>query len=591
MQRSQDARVPPILRLPPAVRHRIYPYIHPALRGLRFQLLLDRRNKRGLMRFHSLLLSCRTIYEEVAEVLYSTNVFEISYKSARSLRRVRNLRDASLSSLRELKVVLNEASCHHEKCFDCCDDAMDVWPIRASFKLCQERRADLRGEALRPSDDSAASLFAEWRLTAAYIWSRITSERLSISLVCDFNPEYENTPSAARLTMAPLINLSPLKGCHVRLGRTPHPELKEIARETVLRALGIVDREELALTPNTMAIGVDSNFISLPREIRFRILEYTDLITPWREVRWTRQRRGYIPTLINCIVGDCPPQLHTGCQFRQCRIGIEPPSFIDLRQRVGCFCRVRHAAFSFSCPCWSPPTNLFLVCRTLYRDAQAVFFTGNRFVVHDYKSETPHDTPGIPLYPYDRFALSDFLRGVVPVDCLHLIRSLEVTFPPYNQEWPLEGCPALRDWVETVRFIKEKMNLEGLTIRMTMYGAPAIDFAGARNFMTRPEAREVLQAYARILGPMTGLGDEGLKSFHAEIVLPEKETSWFQDKDSTVEHFTVRIAKEERQLKQRAEQLVMGSQYAKQPEDACYWDGFSREPIDSAWRRKFVIRY
>ena len=591
MQGSQDARVPPILQLPPAVRHRIYPHIHPALGALRFQFRLDRRNKRELMGFHSLLLSCRTIYEEVAEVLYSTNVFEISYKSAGSLRRVRNLRDASLSSLRELKVVLNEASCHHEECFDCCEDAMGAWPNGASFKFCQERHADLHGEALRPLDDSAASLFAEWSLTAAYIWSRITPERLSISLVCDFDPEHENTPSAARLTVAPLINLSPIKGCNIRLGRTPHPELKEIARETVLRALGIADREELALTPNTMAVKADSKFMSLPREIRFRILEYTDLITPWREVRWTRQRRGYIPTLINCIVGDCPPQLHNGCQFRKCRIGIGPPTFVDPRQWVGYFCRVRHAAFSLNCQCWNPPTDLFLVCRTLYRDAQAVFFTGNRFVVHDYKSETPYHTPGMPLYPYDRFAVSDFLRGAVPVDCLHLIRSLEVTFPPYNQEWPLEGCPALCDWVETVRFIKEKMNLEGLTIRLTMYGAPIIDYAGAREDMTRAKAREVLQAYARILGPMTGLGDEGLKRFYAEIVLPEQWTSWFRGKDSTVEHFTVRITKEERQLKERAEQLVMSSRYAKQPEDACYWDGVSREPINSAWRRKFVIRY
>lgn len=276
------------------------------------------------MRFHSLLLSFRTIYEEVAEVLYSTNVFEISYKRAESLRRVRNLRDASLSSLRELKVVLNQASCHHEQCFDCCEDAMGGRLDGTLFNYCQERHTDLHGEALRPLDDSAASLFAEWRLTAAYIWSRITPERLSISLVCDFEAEHENTPSAARLTVAPLINLSPLKGCHVRLSRTPHPKLKEIARETVLRAVGIVDREELALTPNTMAIG-DSKFISLPREIRFQILEYTDLITPWREVKWTKQRRGYIPTLINCIVDDCPPQLHSGCQFRKCWYAIGPP--------------------------------------------------------------------------------------------------------------------------------------------------------------------------------------------------------------------------------------------------------------------------
>lgn len=597
MQDARDAQLPPILRLPPAVRRCIYRHFHPALGHLHFQFRLHGQNDREFLGFYSLLLSCRTIYEEVSELLYSTNIFEISYKSAGSLRPMRNLRDASLSSLRDLKVVLNEASCHHEECFECCEDLLGHRLSGAPFNVCHELHTDWHwhSEALRPLEDSAIALFDEWTMTANYLWSRITPENLRFSLVCDFDPEHENTPSAARLIVAPLINLSPLKGCHVRLGRTPHQELNQIAREAVLRVLGIVGCAEPTLAPNITAVDAASKFLRLPREIRFRILEYTDLITPCREVRWSRERKGYLPTLIDCQwrdANECPAQLHSGCKFRRCWDGTGPlRGFVDPSPQVGCFCRLRHAAFSLNCHCWGPPTNLFLVCRTLYRDAQAVLFTGNRFVVHDYKSETPHDTPGMPLYPYDRFAISDFLRGVVPSDCLHLLRSLEVTFPPYNQEWPQEGCPALRDWVETVRFIKEKMNLEGLTIRLTMYGAPIADYAGAREDMTMPDARDVMQAYARILGPMNGLGDEGLKRFYAEITLPERFTSWFRDKDSTVEHFTIRITKEEQQLKERAEQLVMGSRYAKQPEDACYWDGVSREPIDSAWRRKFVIRY
>lgn len=593
MQDAQDAPLPPILRLPPAVRRCIYTHFHPALGSSHFRFRLHGRNNQDFLGFHSLLLSCRTIYEEVSELLYSTNFFEISYKSAGSLRPLRNLRDASLSSLRELKVVLNETSCHHEECFECCEDALGHWPSGASFDFCHVRHTEWQwhSEALRPLGGSATALFTEWRLTTTYLWSRITPEYLSFSLVCDFDPQDENTPSAATLTAAPLINLSPLKGCHVRLGRTPHRELKEIARETVLRALGIVGRTEPTLAPNTTAIDAPSKFLRLPREIRFRILEYTDLITPCREVRWSRERKGYLPTLLDCSGRDCPPQLHSGCEFRKCWRYMGPLGFVEPSFHVGCFCRLRHAAFSFNCQCWSPPTNIFLVCRTLHRDAQAVFFTGNRFVVHDYKSKTPYHTPGMPLYPSDRLAISEFLREVIPANCLELLRSLEITFPPYSQQqWPQEGCPALCDWAETVRFIKEKMNLEGLTIRLTMFDAPVREYSGARRYMTVSDAREVLQAHARILRPMSGLGDEGLKRFYAHIALPEQWTPWFRDKDSTVEHFAIRINKEERQLKERAEQLVMGFRYAKQPEDACYWN-ISLEPFDSAWRRNFIDTY
>lgn len=503
---------------------------------------------------------------------------------------MRSLRDASLSSLRELKFVLNEASCHHEECRACCEDAKGAWPSGASFNLCQVRHADFHAEALRPSDDPAAALFDEWRLTTTYLWSRITPKHLSISLVCDFDPQDGNAPSTAMQAVAPLIDISPLKACHIRLSRTPHRGLEEIARVSVLRALGIVNQEDAPSSLSTPAMGANSKLLSLPAEIRFRILEYTDLITPWREVRWSREHKSYLPTLIHCTGLDCPAYLHGACRFRRCWNGMGRGGFDDPQSRVGCFCRIRHAAFSFNCQCWVPPTDLFLVCRALYRDAQAVFFTGNRFVIHDFKSMAPDSTPDTQHYPNDRFAISEFLRDVVPGDCLHLLRSLEVTFPPYSPtEWPQEGSLVLCHWAETVRFIREKTNLKGLSSRLTMFEAHSIESAKARWYMTGSDVRNVLQAHERILRPMAGLGEIGLKRFYAHIALPEKYALWFvDDDDDAEEHFTERIVRRERQLKQRAEQLVMGSRYSEQPEDACYWNGFSREPFECAWRREFI---
>lgn len=580
---------PPILRLPAPLRRQIYSHFHDALGRTPRTFRLHGRNSNWYLGFRALLLVCRTIYDEVSEVLYSTNFFELKYSSARSLRPLRNLRGASLSSLTELKIVLNEVSCHDDLGLGrCCDDDGIGFPAAGPSTLCREHR-HCHDQALWPSDDSAIELLDDWRLTAAYIWSRVDPRKLEISLVCDFDPQCPRTLSAARLAVAPLINLSPLRGCHVRLCRTPHRELEQTARYAVLRARGIINQEEPASTLSDAASGADSMLLSLPRELRFRILEHTDLITPWREVRWSSRQRGYLPTFIVCSmeVEECPAPLHHGCQFRSCWTGFTSLRAPASLTRVGCFCRRHHAAFSLNCRCWTPPTDLFLVCRTLYRDAQVVFFSGNRFVVEDYKWYTPWGEHVPEEYPNGRLAVSRFLREVVPNDCLHLIRSLEMTFPPYHHAaWPRDGCPALQDWPRTVRLIKERMSLEGLTLRLTMFDMYGPSKDSDRHDITEPQADEILQAYTRILGPLAGLGEDGLKSFYAYITLPQKWALWFRGRQTTEREPWGSGLEEERMLKERAELLVMGGRYGEQPEDEFYMARV-REPVNSVWRRSY----
>jgi hypothetical protein len=55
----------------------------------------------------------------------------------------------------------------------------------------------------------------------------------------------------------------------------------------------------------------------------------------------------------------------------------------------GGFCRRRHSAFTSTYHYWAPPTDLFLVCRVLRRDARFVFFSGNRFIAHDFYALMP----------------------------------------------------------------------------------------------------------------------------------------------------------------------------------------------------------
>ena len=166
---------------------------------------------------------------------------------------------------------------------------------------------------------------------------------------------------------------------------------------------------------------------NLPTELRLRILEYTDLITPCKEVTLRRGYRGYQINHPPCTEpeGGCPPQIHHGCRLIECNSGLESRD-----AHPGCFCRHRHAAFTSTCKCWVPPTDLFLVCRVLCRDAQFVFFSGNRFVIHDSHSVIPCNLPrkqsehSIPerYYPYDRLFASEFLRDIIPVHCVGDLR-------------------------------------------------------------------------------------------------------------------------------------------------------------------------
>lgn len=572
-ENSQLARDPPILRLSPALRRQIYSHLHDALGRMPCSLHLHGGNGKAALVIPALLLSCRRIYDEVSQVLYSTNYFDIKCEGAGSLQRIRNLSDRSLSLLTELKFVLNEASCHHESCDGCCDEYKYCHPEGC----CAQRWHD---QALRPSEYSANNLLRDWGLTAAYIWRRVESRKLNIAFVCDFDPQDPSTFTATRLAMAPLINLSPLRGPHIRLCRTRQKELEQIARNSVLQACEIVREEEPAFTLKNATVDSGSTLMSLPRELRFRILEYTDLITPWEEIKWDQKLKKYLSGHKWCGDSqlDCGPGGHYACQFKRCwtdfithdpQYGYRLPE--DPRPRVGCFCRIRHAAFSFNCRCWSPPTDLFLVCRALCKDAQATFFSGQRFAVCDYD-------PGLPWeihsanYPEKRFAVVEFLKTVVPVDSVRQIRSLDVFMSTYARDsWPWEGSRTLNEWKDTVQFMKENMNIEGLTLHLYL-----ADHSVPVESMTKSRAREVLQAYYRVLAPLAGLGDEGLKAFSACIWLsPNILTLWDWGSGYKMK------AQVERMLSASAERLVMGSRYSEQREGGFRW-GID-EPEDDLW--------
>lgn len=600
---------PPLLRLPPHLRRRIYFWAGMApLQRDGAPLIIDLHGAFDTSRlgFYGLLLSCRAIYAEASTLLYSLNRFVIRmppsvpygmyFPQGRGLAPLRALSNSSLASLRHLKIIISEASCHpresHLRRNLCCYFSMEsslhgctcqrheqvarYGPVRVHPSPRYERppRAD---SSLQAGDDFTGATLAEWRSTAAHLSSRgVSLADLELSLVCDVRPD---APQLARLAVAPLASLAPLKNCHVRLCRDRSAEIQGIADDAVLYARSISTGRPAGLPvypPRLSHRG--SRLLALPRELRLRILEHTDLITPWREVTWDRRSSKYSASRVSCVcwrcrLGVCPPRVHHGCQFSTCWLYLPEPS-------IGCFCRLRHSASSSACRCWGSPLALFLVCRALCHDAQVVFFSGNRFVVHDFSSSTPWLLP--PLhpeggYPTARFAISVFLRDIVPAACLSLLRFVEMVFPAYpHDSWPRKDDLALQEWIACVTWLRDKVNPLALTLRLYMAGMRVVDFASLRREVTKKQGQEILKGYGRILRPLSQLGGVGLARFHAHFEWPWRHTS--EVKDRVIEERSFEwLEQEEALLKVRAERWVMGDRY-----DTLYGDG--KEPPESLWK-------
>jgi hypothetical protein len=531
--------------------------------------------------------------------LYSANCFVVHYSPAESpgLQPLRALTAVSLRSLSNLKIVANEAACHRLTASDyvnsCCRHGREEHSGSGLY-WCREKHRDahqapLLSPASAGSDgdgDGGDGLAAahdakrEWHFVAAHMFSWIMPGRLALSLVCDIDPQHPLALDLADSVVAPFHLLSPshLKECRIRLAKTPDRQFHQLARDAVLHACGLPTSTQSSKPPPSAAA---TTLASLPRELRVRILEYTDLVTPRRQVTWSRQDRAYVVRPFQTDEDPTPDELHSQ-QFFDCWFGTSE----------GCFCGRRHAAFSLACKCWAPPgPALFLVCRTLSQEAQYVFFSSNRFIIHDYKaypawavplspgqqslpvSGEQRDGPVSPgYYPGERFVVSEFLREVVPASALAHIRFLELAFPPYPpQTWPGTEHPAMRDWWAVVEWLQDKINLRGLTLRLvvmdTSNGAPQPPR------ITTEEGGALMKAYMDLLRPLPRLAELGLAGFYAHFPYP-----WEGAPEPNVreERNPRWVWGAKKALKDRLERYVMGGRY-----ESLYADG--KEPVPSDW--------
>lgn len=604
-----------LVGLPPHLRRRIYLYTGVArLDGHPYTYFLDGRRKSSRTRpvsdfdapptrnFAGLLRSCRALYVETAALLYSANRFVIFYSRQGSFKHLCALSPTSIASLTSLKIVLNE-SCHeptdqsdHRPYCWCDGHAVDYWDANhhcAKYHGGQHRRplldpapgSDLT--ALTSVKGQVQAMLGEWHDTVAHTSRHIGTGRLELFLVCDIDPEHPYALEAARLALAPIALFPRLRDCHIRLCKLPNYPIQQMAQKTVLQACG---------RPSSARLGpanprISSALANLPPELRIRILEYTDLITPWKEVTWSRQDRGYQVVRALCASsseGSCPTQNHNGCRISSC----DPHLDLDggyVPSYHCCFCRRRHAAFSFACKCWAPPTYLFLIDHALYRDAQFVFFSCNRFIVHDFHARQPWDLPPVQLepgtpedpntaYPFERLAVSEFLRDIVPTYCLANLRFLELVFPPYvpPHGWPHSGHPALLDWVATVDWVRGHINAPALTLRVVMADFWCGPIVG-RTAMTKALADNIIRGYSRITNPLKPLvrDDGGLAGFYMQVAHPARWTLDVLRRASLDEGFLARM---HRNLN------VQGERYVRGP-GSNLDDPNRAEPSKSSWQR------
>lgn len=318
------------------------------------------------------------------------------------------------------------------------------------------------------------------------------------------------------------------------------------------------------------------------------------MITPWKEVTISRQHRGYQVCYPPCTnpYGGCPPDIHHGCRWTHCNADVDPPGRSE--RPPGCFCRRRHAAFTSTCRCWAPPTDLFLICRVLCRDAQFVFFSANRFIVYDFHALMPWDRPDEqyePLdpasttryYPYKRLLASEFLRDMIPAHCIADLRFLELVFPPYvPYGWPNREPATVLDWRDTVDWVRCKINAPALTLSLVMVDFHGSDIPNVRQNLTKDQGHQIYKGYSSILLGLRPLAkkveDGGVAGIYIQLAYPWR---WNPGAVNVEPHYGW-VAGAEQWLKKHAEKLVFGDNLDSRNK---------AEPRKSVWQRWYEVDF
>ncbi|KAI1352603.1 hypothetical protein F5Y01DRAFT_92576 [Xylaria sp. FL0043] len=402
----------------------------------------------------ALLRTCRLVYAEVSSLIYSANRFV-----THDLRPLRNLSPSSLSSLTSLKIQIH---CAPDRCLH--------------HGHCNLLYLGYSGKPLDNSSPHDAEILDEWAATASHVGASIKESSLELSVICDVEDG-----KTADLVVAPLRRWPLLARCSIRLNSERNDFLHELACSSARALMGVSDA-----LPSTF-----HQYLQLPVELRLKVLQYTDLVTPWTHVTWRHQKgfgvetpkccragifhmrfvKVYTPGapepgkndgLSNWICSDKEYRPfghswdwnHYACQFRPCQ-----------RETVwysgtGCFCSAYHAAYTPSCNCWRSPRSLFMVSKQFSEEAWFVFLSSNHFEFLGHGSSRPRDIRPI----------SNFLVGMVSANKFQHVKSLKLDLQdtsfasPHTPSSMTPEITPQKEWRSAATLISSTSNLRYLDI-------------------------------------------------------------------------------------------------------------------------------
>lgn len=184
--------------------------------------------------------------------------------------------------------------------------------------------------------------------------------------------------------------------------------------------------------------------------------------------------------------------------------------------------------------------------------AQEVFFGENRFVMVP-EGGARNVVDCLP----DQIHAEKFLREVVPRDAMKYVRTLELVFPPFRTS----SVSPLKEWEDTLKTVRENLNLPKLTIRVCFadkrpYDEPGSQDEKFRLIMTKKKAKQIYSSYMRVVTPLGQL--QGLERLFVKLAWPWE---WTERGRRRRQEDRDRVQREVEDAEGRIERLVMGEGY------------------------------